>query len=84
MTKAPGHGSGFSYRGATSDGDRLPIVSIGPGLPGVALPPGATLVQLRYRNVPLAMAFVLSWRAVAGALVALLISARRGQPVRNP
>jgi hypothetical protein len=60
------------------------LLGIGPGLLGVALPPGATRVQLRSRNVPLAMAFVLSWCAVAGALVALLISARRGRPVRNP
>jgi hypothetical protein len=68
---------------ATSDDRVLAIGSIGPGLLGVTLPPDATVVHLRYRSGPLAIASVLSWCAVAATLAALLISARAGRPRRS-
>jgi hypothetical protein len=67
---------------ASSDGRSLPIVSVGPGLLGVALPAGATRVQLRYGDAPLAVASLLSWGAIAAALLGLVISGRWRRAVR--
>jgi hypothetical protein len=68
---------------ASSDDRPLSIVSVGPGLLGVALPAGVTRVQLRYRNAPLAVASLLSWGAIAAALLGLMISGRSQRAVRG-
>ena len=61
---------------ASTGGRPLATASIGPGLLGVALPPGTTSVRLDYRPTLLLAANVVAWIATAGGLVALLLLSR--------
>lgn len=57
---------------------RLATVSIGPGLLGIVLPPGTTVVRLDYRPLLLIAATLLGWCAVAGSVIAVVVLARPG------
>lgn len=62
---------------ARAGGDEATVRSVFGGLIAVAVPPGATAVELRYRPLPLVAATWLSWIALAVSAVACL------RPMRN-
>lgn len=61
---------------AMRGGSVLPTVSVSPGLLGVALPPGTTMVRLVPRNVAWTVATMLAWSAVAASVAWPLLSCR--------
>ena len=62
---------------ASTNGMTLPTTSVGPGLLGVTLPPGATAVRLEYRPTLLIEIHLWAWSALAAGLVALGAAWRR-------
>ena len=58
---------------AAADGVKLSTVSVGPGLLGVKLPPGAASVRVEYRPTLLRATTVMAWSVLAAALMVLLV-----------
>ena len=61
---------------AASAAAPLSTISIGPGLLGVVVPPGATLIQLTHRDPLLVAATVASWLALAAGVLSLTVLGR--------
>jgi hypothetical protein len=64
---------------AASGSGRLPTISIGPGLLGVVVPGGVSVIELTHRDPVLVAATVASWLALAAGVLAMGILARRSR-----
>lgn len=58
---------------AGGEGGSLATVSVGPGLLGVMLPPGTTMVRLNYRRPLITSVTILAWCGLAGSIAALVL-----------
>jgi hypothetical protein len=60
---------------ASSAGRRLQVVPIAGALLGVRVPPGVSAVQLRYRPLPLMIAYAIACSTIAAAFLVLITAA---------